>query len=94
MTYSTRSGQPVRIRLMAAAYLNARLRDAGHEEFSAVLGRIAEACGGTALAEKVELSSEMLYRTLSQRGNPDLKATATLLRAMGLRLVLQPIGAP
>ncbi len=78
----------------AVAYLNARLGDAGHEELSALLGRIAEACGGTALADKVELSSGMLYRTLSQRGNPELKATVTLLRAMGLRLVLQPIGAP
>ncbi len=77
----------------AVAYLNARLSDAGHEELSAVLCRIAEVCGGVALADKVELSSDVLYRTLSQRGNPELRATATLLRAMGLRLVLQPIGA-
>ncbi len=78
----------------AVAYLNARLGDAGREELSAVLSRIAQVCGGRALAEKVELSSDMLYRTLCQRGNPELKTTVTLLRAMGLRLVLRPIGAP
>lgn len=94
MKHDIPSAQPLRAGLMAATYLNARLRDAGREELSAVLGRIARACGGTRLADKVELSSDMLYRTLCARGNPELKATAALLKAMGLRLALVPIGAP
>src|SRR6185437_11229062 len=40
----------------AVAYLNALLKDAGPEELAAALGRIARACGGPKLAEKVELS--------------------------------------
>ncbi len=98
MVHNSRCARPAGARSRtrrdcAVAYLNARLSDAGREELAAVLCRIAQACGGVALAEKVELSSDVLYRTLSQRGNPELKAAAILLRAMGLRLVLQPIGA-
>jgi probable addiction module antidote protein len=74
----------------AVAYLNAMLEDAGPEELAAALGRIAHACGGARLAEKVELSAESLYRTLCRRGNPELRSTAALLKAMGMRLVLQP----
>lgn len=74
----------------AVAYLNAMLEDAGPEELAAALGRIAHASGGPKLAEKVELSADSLYRTLCRRGNPELRSTAALLKAMGMRLVLQP----
>jgi probable addiction module antidote protein len=74
----------------AVAYLNAMLEDAGPEELAAALGRIARASGGPKLAEKVELSADSLYRTLCRRGNPELQSTTALLKAMGMRLVLQP----
>jgi probable addiction module antidote protein len=74
----------------AVAYLNAMLEDAGPEELAAALGRIARASGGPKLAEKVELSADSLYRTLCRRGNPELRSTTALLKAMGMRLVLQP----
>ena len=41
--------------------------------------------------EKVELSAPSLYRTLCWRGNPELKSVANLLKAMGIRLALQPL---
>jgi probable addiction module antidote protein len=75
---------------LAVAYLNAMLEDAGPEELAAALGRIAQASGGPRLAEKVELSADSLYRTLCRRGNPELRSATALLKAMGLRLVLQP----
>lgn len=75
----------------AVAYLNAMLDDGGPEELAAALGRIAQASGGPKLAEKVELSADSLYRTLCRRGNPELRSTAALLKAMGMRLVLQPV---
>lgn len=75
----------------AVAYLNAMLEDAGPEELAAALGRIARASGGPKLAEKVELSADSLYRTLCRRGNPELRSATTLLKAMGMRLVLQPV---
>jgi DNA-binding phage protein len=55
------------------------------------LGRIARVSGGPRLAEKVELNAPSLYRTLSRRGNPELKSVAALLKAMGIRLALQPL---
>jgi len=75
----------------AVAYLNAMLEDAGPEELAAALGRIAHASGGPRLAEKVELSADSLYRTLCRRGNPELRTASALLKAMGMRLVLQPL---
>jgi len=79
-------------RAFAVAYLNAVIDDADQDELIAALGRIAQACGGPRLAEKVELNAPTLYRTLCRRGNPELKSAAVLLRAMGMRLTLQPIG--
>jgi probable addiction module antidote protein len=80
----------------AVAYLNAMLQDAGPEELAAALGRMARVCGGAKLAEKVELSADSLYRTLCHRGNPELRSATALLKAMGMRLVLQriPIASP
>lgn len=78
----------------AVAYLNAMLEDAGPEELAAALGRIARASGGPKLAEKVELSADSLYRTLCRRGNPELRSAIVLLKAMGMRLVLERIPLP
>jgi probable addiction module antidote protein len=78
----------------AVAYLNAMLDDAGPEELAAALGRIARASGGPKLAEKVELSADSLYRTLCRRGNPELRSATALLKAMGMRLVLEPFPGP
>ena len=75
----------------AVAYLNAMLEDAGPEELAAALGRMARVSGGPKLAEKVELSADSLYRTLCRRGNPELRSATALLKAMGMRLVLQRI---
>jgi probable addiction module antidote protein len=81
-----------RRRSFAVAYLNAVLHDADQDELIATLGRIARVCGGPTLAEKVELNAPTLYRTLCLRGNPELRSVVTLLKAMGIRLTLQPIG--
>jgi probable addiction module antidote protein len=75
----------------AVAYLNVLIDDADQEELIAALGRIAHVRGGPKLAEKVELNATSLYRTLCRRGNPELKSVATLLKAMGIRLTLQPL---
>ena len=76
----------------AVAYLNVLIDDADQEELTAALGRIARISGGEKLVEKVELSASSLYRTLCRRGNPELRSVATLLKAMGIRLALQPLG--
>jgi probable addiction module antidote protein len=76
----------------AVAYLNVLIDDADEEELTAALGRIARASGGPKLVEKVELNAPSFYRTLCRRGNPELKSVAALLKAMGIRLALQPLG--
>jgi probable addiction module antidote protein len=77
---------------VAVAYLNVLIDDADEEELTAALGRIARASGGPKLVEKVELNAPSFYRTLSRRANPELKSVAALLKAMGIRLALQPLG--
>src|SRR5277367_2053439 len=86
------AGGPRNPRNFAVAYLNVLINDADEEELTAALGRIARASGGPKLVEKVELNAPSFYRTLSRRGNPELRSVAALLKAMGIRLTLQPLG--
>jgi DNA-binding phage protein len=53
---------------------------------------MAKAFGGVSkLAEEAELNATSLYRTLSPHGNPELKSLTALLKAMGMRLAVQPV---
>ena len=75
----------------AAAYLNAAIEEGDRAVFLLALRNVAEACGGMAeLAEKSNLSRESLYRTLSARGNPEIKSLNAILHAIGLRLAVEP----
>lgn len=76
----------------AAEYLNAVFEDGGRAELMLALRRMAEAYGGIAtLARKANLNSKTLYRTLSPKGNPELRSLSALLRAMGMRLAVQSL---
>ena len=76
----------------AAEYLNTALEEGDQEEVMVALGRIARAFGGVPkLAESAKLNATTLYRTLSRKGNPELRSMSALLKAMGLRLAVQPI---
>lgn len=76
----------------AAEYLNAVLADGDQQELMTALRYLAQACGGVPkLAEQAALNATTLYRTLSPRGNPELKSLLALLKAMGLRLAVQPL---
>jgi probable addiction module antidote protein len=75
----------------AAAYVEAAIDDGDTEGLLQALRNIAEARGGIAhVAEKTGLNREALYRTLSKRGNPQLKSLAAILNATGLRLSVTP----
>lgn len=75
----------------AAAYLNAAMEEGDRETFLLALRNIAEANGGIkAVAEKSHLNRESLYRTLSRRGNPEIKTLFNLLPQMGLKLSVEP----
>lgn len=50
------------------------------------LGVVARAKGMTQIAGETGLSREQLYRSFSASGNPTLKTTLAVMKAMGLAL--------
>jgi probable addiction module antidote protein len=76
----------------AAEYLNSVLEDGDQEELMLALRRMAKAFGGVQeLAGKANLNANTLYRTLSPKGNPELKSLRAVLRAMGMQLIVRPL---
>lgn len=76
----------------AAATLDAILAEGDQGELLVTLRQMAKAFGGVpAVAKSADLNPTQLYRTLSATGNPELRSVAAILRAMGLRLSVQPI---
>jgi probable addiction module antidote protein len=75
----------------AADYLNDLLLDGEPADLLVALRQIAQAQGGVrALAKETELNANQLYRTLSPQGNPELRSLFAVLKALGLRLAIQP----
>lgn len=71
----------------AAAYVEVAIEEGDPAFILQALRDVAEAHGGVArIAEKTGLNREALYRTLSKRGNPQLKSLTAILDATGLRL--------
>ena len=63
-------------------------------ELLTVLRHMAQAFGGVqAVAEQAQLNPTQLYRTLSPKGNPALSSLSAILKAMGLRLAVQPLAS-
>ena len=76
----------------AAEHLNAVLEDGDQQELLLALRRMAEAFGGMQkLASKAKLNANTLYRTLSPKGNPELKSLRSVLRALGMQLTVRPL---
>jgi len=73
-------------------YLSGLLEDGTTDELLLGLRRVTRAHGGVAkVAAKAKLNPTSLYRTLSAKGNPELRGLTALLGAMGMRLAVQPI---
>ena len=76
----------------AAEYLNAVLADGEQEEVMLALRRLSQAFGGVnKIAKAAELNATTLYRTLSPKGNPELRSLIALLRALGMQLAVRPL---
>jgi len=43
------------------------------------------------VARQAEVNAHTLYHTLPEQGNPELKTLSAILKAMGMRLAVQPI---
>jgi probable addiction module antidote protein len=76
----------------AAEYLNTVLADGDQDEVMMALRRLSRAFGGVAkVAKNADLNATTLYRTLSPKGNPELKSLTALLRALGMQLAVRPL---
>ena len=79
----------------ALQLLNSILEDGDQSELLMALRQIAKAFGGVqAVAEQAHLNPTQLYRSLSADGNPALSSFSAILKAMGMRLSVQPMQAP
>lgn len=77
---------------LAQAVINDILEKGDQAELLTVLRQLAQAFGGVqAVAEQAQLNPTQLYRTLSPQGNPALSSLTAILKAMGLRLAVQPL---
>ena len=82
-------------RELAVEYLKAAMESLDDPEDRAAgllaLRTIAEAYGGLgAVAAEAGVSRESLYRTLSAKGNPTLKTLLAVLKAVGMKLSVEP----
>ena len=73
-----------------AAYLNEALHDGNLSGITHALGVAARAHGMSQLAHDAGLERAGLYRSLTTRGNPELGTVLRLMKAMGLRLTVEP----
>jgi probable addiction module antidote protein len=75
----------------ATDYLNSVLEDGEQPDVLVALRQMTKAFGGVpAIAERAQLNPTQIYRTLSPDGNPELRSLSAILKAMGLRLAVQP----
>ena len=76
----------------AAAYLNAVLDEGDRAEIMTALRYITDAFGGVStIAQKTRLNSTTLYRTLSAQGNPELNSFMEIMKAVGMRILVEPL---
>jgi len=73
---------------MAEAFLT---NDAGY--ISHALGVVARAKGMAQIASQTGLSREQLYRSFSEKGNPTLKTTLAVMKALGIELTAKVAAA-
>ena len=62
--------------------------DAGY--IARALGVVARARGMTDIAKKTGLSREQLYRSFSGTGNPTLKTTLAIMKALNIQMTARP----
>ncbi len=78
----------------AREFLNGILEDGSQAELLIALRQMTTAFGGVqSVAEKAHLNPTQLYRTLSDKGNPELATLTAILGVMGMRLAVERVDA-
>ena len=73
-----------------AVYLGEALETQDAAYISHALGVVARAKGMAQIADQTGLSREQLYRSFSTKGNPTLKTTLAVMKALGVALSAKP----
>lgn len=68
-----------------------KTEDAGY--IAHAVGVVARAKGMTQIANETGLSREQLYRSFSESGNPTLKTTLAVMKALGIAITTVPAKA-
>jgi probable addiction module antidote protein len=69
------------------AFFMAEALETGDASYIAkCVGVVARAKGMAGIAEETGLSREQLYRSFSEDGNPTLKSTLAVMKALGIEL--------
>lgn len=69
-----------------SVFINEALKTDDAAYIAHALGVVARAKGMSGIAREAGLSREQLYRTLSSEGNPTLKTTLAVMKALGISL--------
>ena len=75
--------------IAAAHYVNAALEDSD-EMFLIAMRDVAEARQMAKVASEAGISRESIYRMLSEAGNPRFSSLIGILKALGLKLAIEP----
>ena len=67
-------------------YLKAAFESGDASEITRALSDVARARNMTDLAEKMGISRQGLYKTLSENGNPEFTTVLKLITALGLQM--------
>ncbi len=73
----------------AALYLNAAIEENDPKLLIAALADVARAYGISHLARKITISRVGLHKSLSKKGNPQLKTFMNLIKATGLQMTFK-----
>lgn len=75
-----------------AAFMADALETGDSAYIAKALGVVARAKGMSNIALQSGLSREQLYRSFSDKGNPTLKTTLAVMKALGLGLTIKHAG--
>ncbi|MCL2736115.1 MAG: putative addiction module antidote protein [Propionibacteriaceae bacterium] len=72
-------------------YLNAAIEENDPAVLQAALGDVAKAQGMSQIAQDAGVGRESLYKSLRSDGTPSFKTIAKVVRALGVRIVFEPV---
>jgi len=73
-----------------ALFMSEALSTGDHKHIAHCLGIVARAKGMTSIAKETGLAREQLYKSFSDDGNPSLKSTLAVMKALGVSLSAVP----